>query len=148
MKSANRTTPAHRPPPDTHRHGVSAMPDTVDKDAAPARNSKRRMGLIVLTALFVTAAMIYALLYFFVFTWRESTDDAYVGGNQVTITPQVSGTVIAILADDTQLVQAGQTLVRLDPADADVTLDQARTALAQAVRQVRQQFAQDRKSTR
>ncbi|MDR3385891.1 MAG: efflux RND transporter periplasmic adaptor subunit [Rudaea sp.] len=118
------------------------MPDTKDKDATPARNGKRRLGLILLTALFAVAAIAYVLLYFFVFTWRETTDDAYVSGNQVAVTPQVSGTVIAILADETQLVQVGQPLVRLDPADAEVTLEQARTALAQAVRQVRQQFAQ------
>lgn len=121
------------------------MPDTKDKDDAQARertSGKRRLGLIVLTVLFVTAAVIYSLLYFFVFTWRVTTDDAYVGGNQVAVTPQVSGTVIAILADETQLVQVGQPLIRLDPADTDVALEQARSMLALAVRQVRQQFAQ------
>ena len=49
---------------------------------------------------------------------RESTDDAYVNGNKVVISAQVPGTVIAVLADDTQLVEAGQVLVRLDPTDA------------------------------
>jgi membrane fusion protein, multidrug efflux system len=122
------------------------MPSPNDKDAAPApapTGHKRRNGLIILSVLFVAAAIVYAFLYFLVFTWRETTDDAYVGGNQVTVTPQVTGTVVAILTDETQLVQAGQVLVKLDPADADVTLEQARTALAQAVRGVRQQFAQE-----
>ena len=49
------------------------------------------------------------------------------------------GTVVAILADDTQHVEAGQVLVKLDGTDADVRLQQARSALAQAVRSVRQQ---------
>jgi membrane fusion protein (multidrug efflux system) len=43
------------------------------------------------------------------------------------------------MADDTQRVEAGQVLVRLDPTDAQVRLAQARSALAQAVRGVRQQ---------
>ncbi len=71
----------------------------------------------------------------------ESTDNAYVQGNVVQITPQVGGTVIALFADDTDFVKAGQALVQLDPADAKVALDQAEANLAQAVRQVRTLYA-------
>ena len=71
----------------------------------------------------------------------ESTDDAYVSGNVVQITPQVSGTVIGIGADNTQFVKAGQTLVRLDQEDAKVELDQAEAQLAKTVREVRNLFA-------
>src|SRR5690606_15220031 len=45
------------------------------------------------------------------------------------------------LVDDTQRVEAGQVLVRLDPTDAELALEKARSALAGAVRQVRQQSA-------
>jgi membrane fusion protein, multidrug efflux system len=62
-----------------------------------------------------------------------------VNGNKVVISAQISGTVIAVLADDTQLVKAGQVLVRLDPIDAETALSRAGSALAQTVRQVRQQ---------
>jgi membrane fusion protein (multidrug efflux system) len=71
----------------------------------------------------------------------EATDNAYVQGNVIQITPQISGTVTAILADDTDFVKAGQPLVQLDPADAKVALDQAEANLAQAVRQVRMLYA-------
>ena len=71
----------------------------------------------------------------------ESTDNAYVQGNVIQITPQVGGTVTAIMADDTDFVKAGQALVKLDPADAKVALDQAEANLAQAVRQVRTLYA-------
>jgi membrane fusion protein (multidrug efflux system) len=67
----------------------------------------------------------------------ESTDNAYVQGNVVQITAQVSGTVVAILADDADRVKAGQPLVRLDAADARVALDQAAAQLAQTVRETR-----------
>jgi membrane fusion protein (multidrug efflux system) len=72
---------------------------------------------------------------------EEATDNAYVQGNVVQITPQVGGTVTAIFADDTDFVKAGQSLVQLDPADARVALDQAEANLAQAVRQVRTLYA-------
>jgi membrane fusion protein, multidrug efflux system len=62
-----------------------------------------------------------------------------VNGNQVAISAQVSGTVIAVLADDTQLVKAGQVLVRLDPIDAETNLSRTAGALAQTVREVRQE---------
>src|SRR5690606_35760652 len=71
----------------------------------------------------------------------ESTDNAYVQGNLVQITPQAAGTVVAIAADDTDAVRAGQVLVRLDPADAQVALEQAEAQLAQTVRQVRSLYA-------
>jgi membrane fusion protein, multidrug efflux system len=72
---------------------------------------------------------------------REQTDDAYVNGNKVVISAQISGTVIAVLADDTQLVKAAQVLVRLDPIDAETGLSRTASALAQTVRQVRQERA-------
>jgi membrane fusion protein (multidrug efflux system) len=63
-----------------------------------------------------------------------------VQGNVVQLTPQVAGTVVAIAADDTDFVKAGQSLVKLDPADARVALDQAEAQLAQAVRETRTLF--------
>jgi membrane fusion protein (multidrug efflux system) len=69
------------------------------------------------------------------------TDDAYVSGNVVQITPRISGTVVGIGADNTQFVKAGQALVRLDPADAKVTLQESEAQLAKTVRQVRNLFA-------
>ena len=102
-------------------------------------NGKRRAILLALAALFLIGGIIWFLLYWFAFRWREVTDDAYVNGNQVTLSSQVTGTVVAVLTDDTQRVEAGQTLVKLDPTDAELALAKAQSALAQAVRQVRQQ---------
>ena len=70
----------------------------------------------------------------------ENTDNAYVQGNLVQITPQTTGTVEAIMADETDFVQAGHALIKLDPADARVAYQQAEADLAQAVRQVRTLF--------
>jgi membrane fusion protein (multidrug efflux system) len=67
---------------------------------------------------------------------HESTDDAYVSGNLVQLTPQVAGTVVAVNADDTQIVKAGDPVVTLDNADAKVALGNAEATLGQTVRQV------------
>ncbi|NII53711.1 HlyD family efflux transporter periplasmic adaptor subunit [Luteibacter sp. SG786] len=106
---------------------------------APKDKRKRGRALLIALLVFVLAGVIWFLLWLFVFSTRETTDDAYVGGNQVAISAQVPGIVVGVYADDTQRVNAGQVLVRLDPTDADVALRKAGSALAQAVRQVRQQ---------
>ncbi|MDD2050719.1 HlyD family efflux transporter periplasmic adaptor subunit [Pseudomonas putida] len=69
--------------------------------------------------------------------WNEETDDAYVNGNVVEITPLVTGTVVSIGADDGDLVHAGQVVIEFDPSDAEVGLQAAQAQLARAVRQVR-----------
>ncbi|KVQ08187.1 hemolysin D [Burkholderia ubonensis] len=106
-------------------------------------NGKRKRMMTLLVAVIVIAAISYGLYYFLVARFHESTDDAYVNGNVVQITPQVTGTVIAVKADDTQTVKAGDSLVLLDPADSQVALQQAEANLAQTVRQVRGLFVND-----
>ena len=98
---------------------------------------KRRLLLLTVLAVFLLGGGVAALWYFLHGQYHETTDDAYVGGNLVQITPQVAGTVIAIYADDTDFVQAGQPLVALDKADAQVMLEQAEAQLAKTVRSVR-----------
>jgi len=108
--------------------------------AAP-NNGRRKQLLTRLAAAFAVAGLAYGAWWALVARHHEHTDNAYVGGNLVQVTPQTSGTVLAIQADDTDFVQAGQPLVRLDPADARVALEQAEADLAQQVRQVRNLFA-------
>lgn len=107
--------------------------------AAPPANGKRRKILSLIAVIFIVLGLLWALYWVLVLSKREQTDDAYVNGNKVVISAQISGTVIAVLADDTQLVKAGQVLVRLDPIDAQTSLSRTASALAQTVRQVRQE---------
>ncbi len=102
--------------------------------AAPSRRGKLLRGLFVIVVLLLAAV---ALWYFMFGRWFEETDDAYVQGNQVQITPLVGGTVVAIAADDGMRVERGQLLVQLDPSDTEVALQQAEANLAGTVRQVR-----------
>jgi membrane fusion protein (multidrug efflux system) len=111
----------------------------IEPAAAAPTTAKRRKILILIALIFIVLGALWAAYWILVLSRREQTDDAYVNGNKVVISPQIAGTVIAVLADDTQLVEAGQVLVRLDPIDAETALNRAASALAQTVRQVRQQ---------
>jgi membrane fusion protein (multidrug efflux system) len=111
-------------------------------NATPGTPSpKRRKALTAIAAIVVIGGLGLGAYEWLVASHYENTDNAYVQGNVVQITPQIGGTVMAILADDTDFVKAGQPLVKLDPADARVALEQAEAGLAQAVRQVRTLYA-------
>jgi membrane fusion protein (multidrug efflux system) len=112
-----------------------------DKAGATPPNGRRTLLLSLLLGLFLAAGIGFGVYWALVGRYVESTDDAYVGGNLVQITPQVYGTVLAIDADNTDYVKAGQTLVALDQADSRVALEEAEAALARSVRQVRNLMA-------
>src|SRR6202008_5043221 len=87
--------------------------------------SKRRLALSGIAALCLDAAAGAAAWWWLDGRWYEATDDAYVQGNLVQLTPQL----------------AGDAVVDLDPADTQTALDEAKAALAQTVRGVRQLYA-------
>ena len=105
----------------------------VPQAASPGTIRRRRLLLLGAVALVALLGWgIYELLH----ANTESTDDAYVAGNVVPITAREAGTVIAIHADNTQAVKAGDTLVELDSDLVTVNMAAAEAALARAVRQV------------
>jgi membrane fusion protein (multidrug efflux system) len=118
-----------------------SAPESNVPAATPQGNPARKRALTAVAAAVVVAGIAYGAYWALVLNHYESTDNAYVQGNVVQLTPQVGGTVVAINADDTDHVKAGQLLVRLDPADAQVALDQAEAQLAQTVREVRTLYA-------
>jgi membrane fusion protein (multidrug efflux system) len=112
-----------------------------EKPTLRGNGAKRRKLIALVLGAFALAGIAYGTYWAFFARDRESTDDAYVNGNVVQITSQIGGTVVAIDADDTDFVQAGKTLVRLDTADSKVALEQAESALAKTVREVRNLYA-------
>ena len=104
---------------------------------ATPQQRKRRRALLIFAGIVVLIGIGWLAWHLLVGRWQEDTEDAYVQGNIVTVTPQTGGTVIAIGVEDGQKVAAGQILVRFDTADADAAYAQAAAGLANAVRQVR-----------
>ncbi len=117
---------------------ASSAPPT----AAHGANGKRRKRLIALAVVVVLGLGAYSAWWALHGRYFEETDDAYVATDLVQITSEVAGTVTGLYVDDTQHVDAGQLLVQLDPADAEIALAGAEAELARTVRTVRGVFAQ------
>ena len=126
--------------------GAPSAPSAPENKAIPADeegggNGRRKRVLLGLTAVVLLCGLAWGVYDWLVLAHYEDTDNAYVQGNVVQITPQIGGTVTAIYADETDRVQAGAPLVQLDGADAELALAQAEAALGQTVRQVRTLYA-------
>ncbi len=111
--------------------------------APPASGNPRarRRGLMLLGLVVVIGAIVWAVFHFLLAAPEQETDDAYVAGDIVAITARDPGTVLSIHADNTQMVKAGQPLIDLDAATADVGLASAEADLARAVRATRSDFS-------
>ena len=120
---------------------VPTQPNGQANALAPNENRKRIILLISVAITVLIVSILWFAYWFLVARNYQSTDDAYVAGNVIQITPQVSGTVVEINADDTDYVSQSKVLVRLDPTDANVALKQSEAELAQTVRQARTLYA-------
>ncbi|MGN6482318.1 HlyD family secretion protein [Luteibacter sp.] len=117
--------------------------DKKDTDEEHPKKKRRKVIILsVIAAVFILAGLAWLLLYIFVFTQREKTDDAYVKGDMVTISSRVGGTVVEVAVEETERVHAGQVLIKLDPVDANVALMNAEGELAQAVREAQAKIQQ------
>lgn len=106
-------------------------------EANPAR---RKRQLTVLAEIFLVAAAAWGIHWYLHGRNHESTDDAYVAGDLIRVTPRIAGTVVAVLAEDTDFVKQGQVLTRLDDTDARLALNRAEADLAETVRRISQIF--------
>jgi membrane fusion protein (multidrug efflux system) len=94
----------------------------------------------IATAFFLLLALGWGGYWLIWGQYTETTDDAYVNGNMITITPQEEGIVTTILADNTELVEAGQVLVQIDTHDYEIAFERAKADLADTVRSVCEMF--------
>ncbi|WP_175998937.1 efflux RND transporter periplasmic adaptor subunit [Burkholderia stabilis] len=115
---------------------TAAQPAALNDPALDARRATRRKRFTVFFAVVLLAALAWIAFWLLSDRYYEDTDDAYVAGSIVQVAAQIPGAVTDVLVADTQAVRAGQTLVRLDDAEASVAFAQAKAQLAQAVRQV------------
>ncbi|NYT81181.1 efflux RND transporter periplasmic adaptor subunit [Alcaligenaceae bacterium] len=104
----------------------------------------RRKTLLLIAALaFGAIGIAYAVWWTIYASHFEGTDNAYVKGNLVQVVSQIPGTVVAIAADDTDRVERGEALIRLDASDTDLALRKAQAGFAQTLRQTRAVFVQN-----
>ena len=113
---------------------------------APPNNGNSRWRVLGLSAILLAVLIAAA---FYAWWWYQhgqryaNTENAYVQGHLLQVTGQTAGTVISVHADETDRVNAGQTLIALDPSDARLAVAQAEAHLAQVVRELQNQYAGD-----
>ena len=112
-----------------------------NRQEADSAKVKRKRRLLVLTLLFALTAVAAVSAFFLWWQHEEETEDAYVAGRVVQITPQTGGTVRKVLHDDTDVVKKGDVLAVLDDGNYVLAYERAKNELIQAVRQNRQQNA-------
>jgi membrane fusion protein (multidrug efflux system) len=116
-----------------------AAPQAPAADPRKAEARRRLFGMLGLGV--VAVAILYGLYYVLVASHYVSTDDAYVGADVASVTPLVSGAVKAVHVADTQSVKAGDVLVEIDPADANLAVARADADYQRALRTVRGDLA-------
>jgi membrane fusion protein (multidrug efflux system) len=117
--------------------------DAIDPAAGKAARGQqaRKKLLLGFGAIVLVAGLIAGAWYVFVGSHHVTTDNAYVAGDVVQVSPQIGGMVTKILVEDTQRVKAGQVLVELDATDLRTARARAEAELARAVRDVQGLYA-------
>ncbi len=109
-----------------------------DTQTSSNKSQQRKKGLSIFILLLLLIAIGSAAYWFFFIKGFEETEDAYVSGNQVMVSAQVAGNISKINVDNMDPVQAGDVLLELDDTNAKLSFEQAKSNLANAVRQVSQ----------
>ena len=110
--------------------------DTQNSSNNKSQQRKKGLSIFILLLLLISIGSV-AYWYFFIRGFEE-TEDAYVSGNQVMVSAQVAGNISKINVDNMDPVQAGDVLLELDDTNAKLSFEQAKSNLANAVRQVSQ----------
>ncbi|AMH43232.1 multidrug ABC transporter permease [Burkholderia sp. PAMC 28687] len=98
--------------------------------AAQAPRSRRRLILMGLGLVVIVVGGIWLARWWTVGRFIESTDDAYLQADSVTVAPKVSGYVTDVYVGDNATVKAGDPLVRLDTRQYQASLEQAEATIA------------------
>ena len=146
------------------RRRVAAPSDAPDQRPGPARRTVpqakddpavvadkpiyARTWFLILALLLLIGLVIWGVRYYRYASAHETTDDAFVEGHAVRVSPRTSGQVLKVYVRDNQLVKAGQLLLELDPRDYQAQLEQAEAAVtsARAQRNTAQQATRSRAS--
>ena len=118
-----------QPPP---AKAPEPRPDENDAEPPPSpakRPLYKRRGVLIIAAVVLLVGAILGVRYWLYARSHESTDDAFIDGHIIQVSPKANGYIAKIHVDDNQQVKAGDLLVEIDPRDYEVRLKQAQAAL-------------------
>jgi len=105
-------------------------PDDGASGVVKRRPLYRRPAFLIVAALVLLVAVVFGLRYWAYARTHETTDDAFIDGHIVQVSPKVSGYVAKVYVADNQQVKEGDLVAELDARDYDARLEQAKAALA------------------
>ena len=108
------------------------MNDSNKTIAPPSPQPARRRWIIAGGVVGAIAMLAGAAWWWSEGRFIESTDNAYVRADVVSISPRVAGNVVEVPVADNQLVQAGEVLARIDDRDYRARVQEAEGAAAAA----------------
>jgi membrane fusion protein (multidrug efflux system) len=108
---------------------TSGNPASADQDPTSGNPSRKKWILIGIGVLFLIAGAVWLVHWWTVGRFIESTNDAYLRADSVSIAPKVSGYVTEVYVGDNQHVDAGAPLVKLDTRQYQASLDQAQASI-------------------
>jgi len=148
---AHSTDPASAAPSDTRASARRQVADPSDAPDLSARGRRtvakqandspeeatttpiyKRPWFVALAALLLLAALFFGIRYYLHARAHESTDNAFIEGDAVRVSPRTAGTVRRVYVEDNQQVKAGTLLLELDPRDYQARLRQAEASVTSA----------------
>ena len=128
---------------ESQRPRVSPNQGTETPDSQPQKPPLyKRAGLVVAASIVLAVLLIAGIICWLLLRQYVSTDDAYIDGHVMQISPQVSALVAALHIDDNQLVQKGDLLIDLDPTNYKIELDHAQAQVVSSQGRLAQARAQ------
>lgn len=103
-------------------------------------NLTRNKLILSVFIIFFLCVSVFSVYWFLELRELQTTDDAYVSGNKISISSQVASSVVSINYTNTDLVKKGDVLVQLDNTDATLAYNKAKSNLSETVRKVRQLY--------
>jgi membrane fusion protein (multidrug efflux system) len=116
------------------QRGGNSQPSGEGTERRPARSKRSRTNpvLLVLTLILILGGGIGGVIYWLHARQYVETNDAFIDGDIVQVGAKVAGEVQSVEVEDNQDVAAGTVLVRIDPKDFQVNLNETKAALEAA----------------
>ncbi len=126
-------TTTAQPEPAVHEDVPREYLEEHKAEESRPRFKRRRTLILMLAGIVLVIGAIVGTLYYLHARQYASTDDAFIDGHIIQISPKVSGYVKKVYVTDNQEVKEGDLLVEIDPGDYETRLEQAKATLSQAL---------------
>lgn len=114
------------------KQGTDSASISTHEGQEPKVGFWRRASTILVGTIILAALLVEGLGYLVTSLTHETTDDAFLDGHILAVSPRVSGRVVSVRVSDNQRVTAGDLLLEIDPRDFSVALEQKRAAFKAA----------------